>query len=267
MFAQFKSGRFSMTGQAHRLAGLESQDSGLCEVRQHSMLLNVSDGVSSAKDSRLGSIVLTRAVHRLVVDVEQQLLEFARKMSPTQFAGQFVAWLNGEVSKELTKAKSYLGGGEPAASSLSATLVGALITEDVVVGYACGDGTMAVNGEVFSIVSPKDNCPDLPIYGVDTSPESDERFPLGKIRLIYVGRTADIDSFMVGTDGVLELLPALARRGVPGSPLATDWIESLMSRSLAVSSNSVLPKDDATLVGVWRIPSDGGADRAFSTGE
>jgi hypothetical protein len=267
MFDTFKSAHFSMTGQAHRLAGVESQDSGLCEIREHAVLLNVSDGVSGAEDSRVGSMVVTRAVRGCIVDVEEQLLAFARKSNPIEFAGRFVPWINRELHGELAKAKRYLGGDDRAASSLSATLMSCLLVDAVYVVFGCGDGVFAVNGEIFSVSSPKENCPDLPIYGVGTSPEPDARVPLGQIRALHCGWTKDLDSVMVGTDGVLELLPALARRGSPGSPLTVDSIESLVARSLAVSSNAVLPKDDATLVGAWRIPSGGPADRAFPTGE
>lgn len=246
MFAKFKTGHFSMTGQAHRLAGLENQDSGLCELREHSVLLAVSDGVSSAEDSKVGSMLLTRAIRRLIVDVEQQLLAFAEKMSPVEFAGRFVAWLNRELQGELTKARWYLGGDEQAASSLSATLLGALITETSLVAFACGDGVIAVNGEMFSVVSPKENCPDLPVYAISALPGVDSRMPLGTIRPIYVGRTAEIDSLVLGTDGVVELLPLLVKGG------SLD-MEALIARSLAVSSTMVQPKDDHTIVGAFRI--------------
>ena len=102
------------------------------------------------------------------------------------------------------------------------TLVGAVFTPDEVLVFSAGDGLWALNGQVHPLGPFPGNAPPYLAYGL---------LKPGAVSLcsLALRPTAEVDSLVLGTDGVVDLC-GLAEARVPDSqepvgPLSRFWTE------------------------------------------
>jgi hypothetical protein len=268
MNGQFKTYRFSLSGRTHRLEGSECQDSYVVLQGDRYLLALVSDGVGSSKNSKLGSVLLSQAINRLVGRSERQLIELSESMPPQEFGFRFVAWVNRNLQGEFELLRTMLGserGDGHAERALCATLGGWFLTEKTTIGFGCGDFVFAVNDEIHRAVAGQLNKPNLPIYAAMASEETRRKGRDGNIQLYFALETASVRSAGVGTDGSQEMLPTFfSAKGIDGG--VDESLMNFVIRSLAVSTIGSAPGDDATFIGLHRISDAPARETADVTG-
>jgi len=87
------------------------------------------------------------------------------------------------------------------------TLVGVVITPWNAFLFSMGDGVFVINGEVLKLGPFPDNTPPYLAYNLTGSTLTDTDPELLKIKVIRVG-TSDLQSLLIGSDGVLDLIAA-----------------------------------------------------------
>jgi hypothetical protein len=98
------------------------------------------------------------------------------------------------------------------------TVVGAVVTERLGVVFAVGDGVIAVNGEA-RVLSFPGNAPPYLGYGL---------LGPGPAFVVLAERpTAEVDSILIGTDGLASLM------GAEAPPLRRFWTDDLYFRNPA----------------------------------
>jgi hypothetical protein len=205
----------SVVGREHAAAGRNNQDACCSWQGQQATVAVVADGCGSGRFSEVGA----RAGARLLV-------EALRQRVPRIDAGP-VALVLEEVRLAVLAALRPLaeafGGSLPDAVSehFLFTLLGAVVTERTAVVFALGDGVIAVNGAVDVLVSPGNAPPYLGYALLDRAAQA-RRF---EIR--HLGSASSVDSLLIGTDGVADLLRQAERR-LPGrdeavGPLSRLW--------------------------------------------
>lgn len=248
----FRTGCCFITGMSHRMQGRESQDSAVCEQRQKFQLLLVSDGAGSARESKIGSLVITQLVRSLVMEAQDYLVPLSTKKPAAEFGTALVKWLDHKLRQELLPVKEALRSYTEDDSPLAATLLGCFMTSSVTVLFGCGDGCVCVNDEALMASSGHKNQPDLLAYSLDSGPLLRSGKVFGQLRPIFCGPTAEVNSVMLGTDGVEELLPGLPRGLEQFGGSAISWVDEFIQRMLDISASGHVPYDDVTAVGAWR---------------
>lgn len=147
------------------------------------------------------------------------------------------------------------------------TVVTAVVTRDFATFAAIGDGAVFVNGQRFPLGPFPDNQPPYLAYHLVSS-----RIDPHLLRFQQVARipTAELQSFLIGTDGVDDLVAAAGEATVSGAlvgPVERLWTEDrffknpdALRRHLLMANGGVMRKppthlkDDTTLVVGRRIP-------------
>ena len=164
------------------------------------------------------------------------------------------------------------------------TVVAAVVTPEVTAIAAAGDGVFAVNGQVHPLGPFAGNAPPYLGYGLWPM-TSRPAAPDPGLDLQLLVDTRDVDSLLIGSDGVLELIAADDRQ-IPGSteragPLSQFWQQDRYFRnpdalrrrlarinSAAIRFDELGPRvihtpgllpDDTTLVVLRRRPTAAGA--------
>lgn len=166
------------------------------------------------------------------------------------------------------------------------TVVGGLVTPCGTALFSIGDGVFFLNGKMIELGPFPDNKPPYLAYGGLYDSELGADHPeLTRFQINLVKPTEEIDSLLIGCDGVLNLIE-VAERTIPGrqqlvGPISQFWTDDpyfatpeLLERKLrAMNTESVkvnwgesrlikehgLLPDDTTLIGMRRIPSEEGA--------
>lgn len=255
----------SVLGRNHRLAGKNNQDA-LCCLRAHGYTVAVvCDGCGSGDHNEVGAQIGARLVATsLLRKVRRQSVE----MTPTDI-GALLDTTCYAVLKRLRLLAKELG--TPLAWTINNyllfTVVGALLTPHSAVFFSLGDGLIVVNEEILELGPFPNNAPPYLSYGlVETSlPPALSGFQVQRTLPI-----AELDSFLIGTDGVSDLIEA-QHKNVPGrhntvGPLCQFWQEErffhnpdMIRRRLAGFNrdvvqgenrcNGLLPDDTTLLVG------------------
>ena len=110
------------------------------------------------------------------------------------------------------------------------TLLGAIVTKDWSGVFYVGDGVYALNGEVTRLGPFTENKPPYPAYQLFSTEDYDSDSPLVRANLGIVVPTEDVDSILIGTDGVEHLIAAeeskLSGRSDAVGPLSQFWENS-----------------------------------------
>lgn len=248
MTTRFGLGHLSVPGVSHRRVGKECQDSLVAITKENLTLLLVSDGLGAVANSKVGSVLLSQMVRRMVEDASQKVAEASTTLEPLEFSARFTTWLNRELPRQIGAAKAFLGDTSNSEEDgyMLATLVGAIITDSATVIFGCGDGIFAIDGKVSCIDPKETNVPDLPVYALRAG--STEQ---GRLRVFHAQRTSTVSSVLIGTDGAMELLPtACCVRG--DTAPTVEWLEGFFQRTLAVSATAGFPQDDAAIAAAWK---------------
>ncbi len=221
---EFASG--TVQGTDHVRAGKNNQDAFYLRQTANHTVAVVCDGCSSGKHSEaganFGALLVSHVIERqlTICEAAKQLLNWS--------------WIRREVVEELYKwAKSM--GAVKADGSVSSTFVNsyllftcvaAVITDDYAEFVTVGDGVIIVNGETVPVGTFENNAPPYLAYGLmKTSMPADMlEFKVHKTLL-----TAELQSFLIGSDGVGSLIAAESKPW-PGKaeligPISKLWTE------------------------------------------
>ncbi|ATB29411.1 protein phosphatase 2C domain-containing protein [Melittangium boletus] len=209
----FESAAATVLGREHARAGRNNQDAFRTRASAHGLAAVVADGCGSGAASEVGA----RLGAWRAVDTALTLL--AEGVGPD--APGFLSLLEADLLGFLGGLVGQLGP-EAVGDALLFTLVGAVCTPEHVLVFAAGDGLWALNGEVHRLGPFPGNAPPYLAYGV-------LRPGLVGLKPLALRPTEAVDSLLLGTDGVADLLDLsetrLPDRDEPVGPLSQFWRE------------------------------------------
>ena len=208
----------SIAGRNHVLAGKNNQDAYYCLSHECATIAVVCDGCGSGDHSevgaKLGARLMVEAIARRGVWGEgeentQSKIQNLKSKIPKGFWEQ----VQEDVLVQLEAVAKNLAGVQPLAKIVNDyflfTVVGALVTPLETVVFSIGDGAIALNGQVTQLGSFPDNAPPYLAYSLCGYPE------WGQMQIHYQLATADVETILIGTDGVSDLIASEAKT-VPG---------------------------------------------------
>ena len=218
----------SVTGSRHRAVGKNNQDAWAirCDRASDSTLRTaiavVCDGCSSGQYSEVGA----QFGAQFVATTIEQCLQDCPGKTPWRETS-FWRRVERNVLGQLQSVATAMGG---LAASLVKdyflfTIVGALVVETEVLAFSLGDGALFINGHSLPLGPFANNAPPYLAYRL-LNPNLAETTAL-QFQLHGPWPIAEVDSVLVGTDGVLDLV-ALEARSQPGKtepigPLSQFW--------------------------------------------
>lgn len=230
----------SVIGSEHVRLSLNNQDALVVTRGDWYSMGIVSDGCGSCQRSEVGSALTVRLAAKFIPDalrgVPVELVADKFKVVRRNIVSALGRIVN-EVSNELMDSVSGFdvhggyGGFLTEEGSISscflATIVGFYACDEYVVVFSIGDGFYAVNGVLAAVDAdrPSDNAPDYPAYHL--LPRVMESLPDGSAEFsIRTFSTKDVDTVMVGTDGLRFLLNSEESK-VPGKASKVGKISQL----------------------------------------
>ncbi|MGB2923902.1 MAG: protein phosphatase 2C domain-containing protein [Limnothrix sp.] len=168
---QFQWAAGSIIGAEHKRIGKNNQDAVLMQVTNEYVLGIVADGCGSCAHSEVGAWLGVELVREAIA-----------ANFPVVMDAEYFRDLGNSVIEKLPKQlarKEYL----------LFTLLGFVITATETVVFGCGDGTMAINGEITRWEFAN-NAPPYLVY------------PSKDLQIITQLPTKDLQSILVGTDGL-----------------------------------------------------------------
>lgn len=272
----------SVTGREHRRLGRNNQDN-FCVYQDRNLTVAVvADGCGSMPNSEVGAYIGSRMfLNELVSNYYQKF--------PDQDYGEGEPWLGlslETIVECLSDAICLLAIGDGVtsadviykrfvANAFLFTICGAVITKETAYFFALGDGVFAINGEV-TVIESENNAPNY--LGYQLLPDGKQ----GRFDFFESIPTEFLESFVIGTDGVNDLITA-EQKCLPGKsdtvgPLQQLWLEDrfyknpdLLSRKLRLANtevsrynhelgqlekhNGLLPDDTTLVVGRKKCPA------------
>ena len=209
----FELAAATILGREHARAGRNNQDAFWARASEHGLVAVVADGCGSGAQSELGAQLGARRV----VEGALSLLGQGRGVSAPDFLFQLEADL-------LCFLKALWGelGEHALGEALLFTLVGAVVTDEHVLVFSAGDGLWALNGELHPLGPFPGNAPPYLAYGL-LKPGA------VSLKTQALVPTAEVESLLLGTDGVTELgglsAARVPERDEPVGPLSQFWSE------------------------------------------
>lgn len=203
-------------GSEHARTGRNNQDAFLIRKTPELLLAIVCDGCSSGSSGVSHNEVGAWLGAHVVADA---ITRAARH--PTM---DWVA-IRRDVVQSLRHTLSTMGGTSRALVNdlFLFTLVVAVVTPDQASFAAIGDGVVFVNGERVALGPYENNMPPYVAYNLV---ESTIHPTLLDFQVLRTLPTRELQSFLVGTDGVEDLVEA-SEMNIPGSPHAVGAIDRL----------------------------------------
>lgn len=256
----------STTGSSHVIAGKPNQDAVVVLRGPASIVAVVADGCSEGPLSQVGAHLGARIT-------AERLAHEARFPGGARWES-----VRYDVRRHLGDVLDAMGGGHCDPETRRAlvnqyllfTLVAVVITPALTEIAAIGDGFAAVNGEPIPIGPFPGNMPPYLAYAFTRS-----TIPPGLLRWNIVASlpTAEVESFVIGTDGMVDFAEAAQRpipgRGTPLGELSQLWTDPRLYRNtdalrrlLCCANGGIGPRsgqggllpDDTTAVVGRRIP-------------
>lgn len=212
ILTRFEVAGGSVIGQFHRDIGKNNQDALQVIWMDETLIAVVCDGCSSGMHSEVGATLGAKLVAE---SLAQSLL---RDGQPDW------RWVHESVLGEIEALISAMGI-EPIQALLDHflfTIIGVVITPQGATVFTLGDGVFSINGEITIIGPFPDNAPPYLAYEL-VQPEL-----MGQQMQIYPTIPLQkLESVLIGTDGVMDLLEA-EERCLPGrselvGPLSQFW--------------------------------------------
>lgn len=239
----------SVVGPAHARVGRNNQDAWATWIGDDFAVLAVADGCSGGVASEFGAHfaarwVVAQAARRWGCERRSRHEELARAL----FDG---------LAKELDALAATLAS-EPkditnvVADLLLATVLVALVDDDVASVYGIGDGLIVVDGAPAVLESDKQRGPAYLAYRL--CDRADTGYDPGSIapRKVAEVQTSALHTLVLATDGAHELLPARAGRDRLTALFEDGLVERrpalLQSRLGELAAEPGLLDDDVTLV-------------------
>lgn len=200
----------SVTGREHRRCCRNNQDAAHWHTEPTVLVAAVADGCSSGQHNEVGALLTVRWLTNSLPHLGEPSVECDLQ--------SFVGTVNTGLQTYLRLVGRSLQV-DPAEwarcvhNCFLATYLCAVIRPEVFFVFGVGDGVISVNGEVTVLDSGQDNTPDYVGYGLVESRGS-ELAPT-----IHVsGSTRELDTLLIGTDGLEDMLSqskVLLKDGLP----------------------------------------------------
>jgi len=230
--ASFEVAGGSVRGTRHRHGDVNAQDALYWETRGGLSALAVTDGCSSGRHSEVGAKLGARFLAEAFF-MECAGGEPAGAASWGSDPSAFLERVHRRLFGLFLGVVGGMGGRsrETLLDWLLFAAVAAFRTPEHTLVACFGDGVAALNGEV-RVVEAEDNRPRYPMYGVMGDPEPVIACPGEPL---WDVPTAEVETLLLGTDGVADLIAAEART-LPGTGervggLAQFWSEDRYFRN------------------------------------
>jgi serine/threonine protein phosphatase PrpC len=207
MKPQFEVAAGSVAGREHTRTGKNNQDAFAWDSLDDAIVAVICDGCGSASHSEVGAQIGARIV---VATLVRQL-----RCSQGLVAEGFWAIVQRRILTRLRSLAHSLGGSweKTVQQYLLFTILGAVITPAETTVFGVGDGIFAINGIVYPLGPFAHNAPPYLAYHLSPPPD----LPLPSIQVHYQLPTADLQTLLLGSDGILDL-KAAAQQLLPGKP-------------------------------------------------
>lgn len=282
---QFKIAGGTVVGRDHigrdgLLKGKNNQDAYLTDVNDFALVGVVCDGCGQHEHSEIGAQLTARLLMTAMVKCLRERNEPWSEGLRTNFWEQVQGYA---LSKIRELALSMAGDGSYSTilnEYFLCTALAVVVTPEEAQIAAVGDGVYAVNGTVTDLGPFPNNEPPYLVYQLAPRKNQDTQ-ALSKLTLQKVIPTEDLESVLIGTDGVRDYREAAeARKCLPGKAkqlpaLAELWTAEHyfgnpdgISRNLRLANSEVksfeggrlvlcpgLLKDDTTLIAIRRNAS------------
>jgi serine/threonine protein phosphatase PrpC len=194
----------SVPGMNHILPGQpcwhNNQDAYSLRQNDRASVAVVSDGCGSSPHSEVGAKIISRLI-------TQRVMEMVSASCDSDGLGDnFWNKLHQDVLAEIRTLAHRMGKNfsRTIDDYFLATVVGVLVLPERTYVFASGDGVYAINGDIQVIEPPEDNQPAYMAYALLDYDRKGAPNPFGfSVREIP---TDEIDSLLIGSDGVTELL-------------------------------------------------------------
>jgi hypothetical protein len=232
----FELAQGSTCGRDHRVSGKNNHDAVSCLINDEAIIAIVCDGCSSGKHSEVGAKLGAQLIATTLCQYIYKIGESINLLTPEQ---PFPYWerVRQDVLAQLRVLANAMG------SSLSQTVneyflftvVGLLVLPNYTSVFSIGDGVFVINGEVNTIGPFPNNAPPYLAYGLTGSSLAEEQAQLLDFQIHRAFPNQEIDSIMIGTDGVCDLANVTAKE-MPGKPdlvgpLSQFWEKDLFFRN------------------------------------
>ncbi len=189
----------TVVGRDHRQTGKNNQDAVAWLPLKQGVVAVVCDGCGSQPHSEVGAQLGAQMVTQTVV----QLLEHT-----TLTDVEFWPIVQRQVLESLRSLAHQLGDrlAETVQRYLLFTLLGAVITPENTVIFGLGDGVYAINDEIYPLGPFPNNAP--PYLAYHLLPTESLAFAPDPLQLHHCCDTATIQTLLLGSDGVLDLMAA-----------------------------------------------------------
>lgn len=215
MINEYQLAGGSIIGTSHRLSNKNNQDSFYYKVNKNFILALVCDGCGSCDYSEAGSQIGIRLIAHLISSQISRLVDikssyqaaserFWKRIKDDSLA--YIRMLANQMSDSVSEIIS---------NYFLFTIVGTIITQSEVIFFSLGDGIVIINGELIKLGPFEDNTPPYLTYGlVETSLKSIQP-DLLNFKIVERLQPYQVDTFLIGTDGVLDLINS-ADKTIPG---------------------------------------------------
>ena len=251
----------STIGRSHRVSGRNNQDAWYYQQSDDKFVAVVADGCSGGRFSEVGARL---AVSTLTASLYVQLV-----------SGEPIDWHAAERTLLSQIDVVARGCAEPYAVAIESyflfTVVAVVSTPELTQVYACGDGLVVVNDDVYPLGPFLGNQPPYLAYQLIPDSVSIDADTV-KLTKVWSGRTDVVDHLMIGSDGLDDLISQAdaLRPGLdqPVGPIAQFWQSDryfrgnpeLVSRELKLvgrdwplrDPHPGLLSDDTTLIAIRR---------------
>jgi hypothetical protein len=225
----------SVPGTLHVKRGMNNQDHFTWLHTDDYIIAIVSDGCGSTKYSEVGS----RLLSTMFANYLAKYLDRSRGVEGMVLFQSERWWqeISQDVLSRMRCIAQEMGANwiEVIRDYFLATLVGVVIKEDTTCVFACGDGVFAVNGEIQEIGPFEGNKPPYLAYGITGSEITDQDPSLLGIKRYGYWPTEEIQSLLIGTDGVADLL-TLGQETFPGQDELIGDIDQFWSTDIYFSN-------------------------------
>lgn len=267
MLDKFAVAAGSIIGRDHKRENRNNQDAFCVRRADRALVAVVCDGCGSGRHTEVGAHLTARLIANAMLK-EAASLTLESEATFWQSVQKQTLGLLADLLRHCG------GGGYVVENYFLSTVVAAIITPDAFCAAMIGDGVLAVNGELYPERVFSGNEPPYLMYGLSGQADMSR----WSFESLAWRRTADLESFLIGTDGA-SALARVAEKPLPGKtelvgPLEQFWREdkyfrnpdALRRRLTLINHDVVVPDwkdfilrhdyghlpDDTTIVAVRR---------------
>lgn len=236
--SQFDMAGGSVPGRRHigcgnLLAGKNNQDAIGFYACDDMLVITVHDGCGSTPYSEFGARLAANIIPAAIREAagkdrheqidKQAFWQQVQQIALSRFAA--IASLCCSNQMSLNSESNF------ARQHLLFTILGALITKDLTVVFGMGDGVFAINGKATTIGPFPDNAPDYLCKPLISTADAPDFVLHARIR------TEKLESLILGTDGVQDLISSASKR-IPGKSRSVGTITDLLKQDFLFSNFS-----------------------------